>query len=478
MFPFRIGNLAPAIIGKPRRDADEGCSVFHGFPEVGGGVLVPVDHSFWFSWSIFRQYGAIVVGMILQHDVADVDDLSGGVATKVEEEVHTFHVDTGHVALPEDVVLTRLQVNAVGEVEHTVVAIHHELHGHTVDIHRRGEDTREVVVVGSRCADVRGLEGHLCLPLVEGCLRQCNGVVVAYSLEVGICNLIPVGSIVVGHRVFHVLPHIEVAVRVEAFEGLYLVLACQDEAPCDVGSVVLKEQHHLRSCEGLDAEARFGILQVATDVGEERVVVEHQVVYGNFLSLGVGPSVAFEVVARHLLLCRSIEVGIPMSPERGARVDVSHAVGSGIVDERAALVVVSSECQAVVVNTEALFLLGSCSPPVGAVAAQFAASQVCPLAIVDAPLLASDTVEVVGPVHLGLIEGEGLGDATLADAIAVAEFHLNSIGALICVGPSCIVQRGVGRTIEDPDRVYAILLREAHLNLVHLLVDNQREVFA
>ena len=54
------------------------------------------------------QDGAVVVGMVFEHDVADVDGSTCLVATEVEEEVHTLHVDTGHVALPEDVVLASL----------------------------------------------------------------------------------------------------------------------------------------------------------------------------------------------------------------------------------------------------------------------------------------------------------------------------------------------------------------------------------
>ena len=86
--------------------------------------------------------------MILEHDVGDVNGGTGLATAKVEEQVHALHVDTGHVTLPEDVILACLEVDAVGKVEDVVIAVHNEFHGDTVQILVTVEDAREVIVLG------------------------------------------------------------------------------------------------------------------------------------------------------------------------------------------------------------------------------------------------------------------------------------------------------------------------------------------
>ena len=183
--------------------------------------------------------------MVLEDDVRDVDGGTSLATAEVEEQVNTLHVDTGHVALPEDVVLASFQVNTVGKVEYIVVSVHHELHGDTVQVLVAVEDAGEVIVLVGTCRDVSGLECHLCLPLVGSCLGQEYGIVIAIGLKAGISNLVPTGSVPEEHVVFHVLPHVEVAVGVEAVESLLLGLAGEHEAPGDtaVGSVI--DENHL-----------------------------------------------------------------------------------------------------------------------------------------------------------------------------------------------------------------------------------------
>ena len=65
----------PTVVGKPVAEGIEQCAVVNGLPEVGTALIVPV-HSWLIltaTFTTFRNDGAIIVCMILQHDIADID---------------------------------------------------------------------------------------------------------------------------------------------------------------------------------------------------------------------------------------------------------------------------------------------------------------------------------------------------------------------------------------------------------------------
>ena len=123
------GQLAPAVIGKPVAEGIEQGAVVNGLPQVAAALVIPVHDGTVGIVRIIRivvgRFRAVVVGMILQYDVRDIDMGVCLTAAKVEEQVDALHIDAWHVALPEDVVLACLQVDAVSEVEHVVVTVHH-----------------------------------------------------------------------------------------------------------------------------------------------------------------------------------------------------------------------------------------------------------------------------------------------------------------------------------------------------------------
>ena len=205
--------------------------------------------------------------MVFQYDVGNIHNRILLASAEVEYEHHLTHVDTWHVALPEDVVLACLQVDSVGEVEHTVVAVEHEFHGRTVQVLVAVEDGREVVVAGSRGREV-GVELHLCLPLVSRCLWQLNRVVVACIHESWIINLCPSWSIPELHAWCNALPHVVVAVCIEACKFLLAFLAGEDEAPCDAVVFLFIHKHHLAGSQLLHAEEWILVLFIRTHVRE------------------------------------------------------------------------------------------------------------------------------------------------------------------------------------------------------------------
>ena len=46
MCPLWVTNLRPSVVGEPRSDADEGITVLHGCPKVGGYRWIPVQSGF------------------------------------------------------------------------------------------------------------------------------------------------------------------------------------------------------------------------------------------------------------------------------------------------------------------------------------------------------------------------------------------------------------------------------------------------
>ena len=120
--------------------------------------------------------------MVFQHDVADVDMcLACGVA-EVEHKLDGAQLLARHVALPEDVVLTGLQVHLMLVDDGLRVVFVGQLHHHALDVAVAVEDAREVVVDGRRGDEV-GMEVNLCLPLRITCLWDIDGIVVVTQLE-------------------------------------------------------------------------------------------------------------------------------------------------------------------------------------------------------------------------------------------------------------------------------------------------------
>ena len=104
------------------------------------------------------------------------------------------------------------------------------------------------------------MELHLCLPLVSGCLRQYDGIVVACVGKLWIGNLCPSRCIPELHGRGDTFPHIILAIGIEALKLLLTLLAGKDETPGDTSSLILIDKYHLRGCQCLDAETGILIL--------------------------------------------------------------------------------------------------------------------------------------------------------------------------------------------------------------------------
>ena len=352
------------------------------------------------------------------------------------------------------------------------------------------EQAVEVILSGGRCAH-RGGYGELTLPLLGADALGDGQCPCAGLVGVGgVGNLRPV---VVGEPLRHfgqrraVLDGrpqvggrcgIPVHGRLVA-RGLFVLAVGQDEAPCDgVGRIVV-DQHHLLGSERFDAEARVGILVVGRHVGERRVWRQHQIVGLADVAVGVGPTARLEVPRRGLR--SDFDVGVLVvrsAPQGHALVDVGQAVVAGAVGVGTAGARVGREGEAVVVEAEVLLLVGSGGPPAGSVGAQLAAAEVRLLFACNAPFLAGDALEVGRPVDLGLVEGEGLDDAALADAVAVAQPQLDAVGAGFGVAVSDLVEGRVGGAVDEPHGVEALRRRQSCGHLVGFLVHGHLKVDA
>ena len=179
--------------------------------------------------------------MVFQYDTRYIDGSISLTTTEVEYQHHLIHIDTRHVALPEDIVLTSLQVDTVSEIEHAIVTIEHQFHSSAIQVLVAIEDSREVVVIGSTGGKVC-MHLHLSLPLVGSSLWQCDGIVVASIHKARISNLRPAWSIPELHRRCDALPHIKLAVRIETFPFFLTLLTGQHKAPGNrtVGLIINK----------------------------------------------------------------------------------------------------------------------------------------------------------------------------------------------------------------------------------------------
>ena len=113
----------------------------------------------------------------------------------------------------------------------------------------------------------------------------------------------------------------------------------------------------------------------------------------------------------------------------GFFVDIGHAISTSTVGIVATFKVFSSEGDAVVIDTEGLLVVGLSSPPARSICTSFAATHVTNFLISYAPLLSCYQAEIFRVVNLRLVEGIGFLHATLAEAVAVAQFQLNSMCA-------------------------------------------------
>ena len=153
MAPFGVGNLGPAVVGEPRRDADESGTLIDTLPKVVGIVVVHLNS-------------------LLEVDFADADRGSDRRSAKVEEERQSMGIvlDELNALCFVDELLTGLDVVAVGEEEVAVVlgAVGivglRELDGDTRQVVVRLDDAVEVVLL-VKAGFERGVDGELALPL-------------------------------------------------------------------------------------------------------------------------------------------------------------------------------------------------------------------------------------------------------------------------------------------------------------------------
>ena len=469
----------PTVVSKPISECIKQCAVVDSLPQVSTTLVGPIHSWLVATFATTRNDGTIVVSVILQYDVADVDIRTSLTSAEVEEQINSFHINTGHIALPEYIILSSLQVNTICKVECLVIAILNQLNGSTIQVLIAIDDAREVVVTCSRCRDVCGLECNLSLPLIGSSLWQSDGVVIAISNETWISNLRPTRCIPVEHAVINILPHIEVAVGIEALL-LYQSLVrstCKDEAPSytAIGSIV--NQRQLGSCETLYAELRILVLSIARDVREEGVSTQLDVSLLGNVTLGILPVVHLETPCACLVAQCYIEVG---SCTRGVKactiVYIGHTIFTGVVAVATALAAVGSKGDAVIVNTKVLLIVGLCTPPIGSSSSGRAATHVCNLFICYTPLLVAQTLKVGCVVNLCLVEGEGLANHTLTETIAVTYLQVDSVSTCLGVLITYLLQGRICIAVKNPHWVCAWLWSEVSNHLVGLLIYADAEV--
>ena len=196
------------------------------------------------------------------------------------------------------------------------------------------------------------------------------------------------------------------------------------------------------------------------------------------VAVGILPVIHLKGPTGRLVADSGIPVGTLLAPFGGTFVHIGQAVLSGIVGEGAALAVLGSEGESVVIDTEVLLLARLCRPPSSSGSSGRTASHVGHLAVVDAPLLLGDALEVVRVVNLGLVEGVFLLDTRLADAVTVTKAEFNGVSASLGVLVTYLLQGRVGRTVKDPYRIDASLWSVFRNHLVGLLIDSNLEVHA
>ena len=216
----------------------------------------------------------------------------------------------------------------------------------------RNELAREVVL-GNRVSGHVGEELDLCLPLFGGCCRQLNGVGTVLLGDGWIVYRCPSRCIVELVGELAVLPHVAVAVGVEALEAF--AGAGEDVVPCYVA--IVPYEHHGAAGNALYTQTEFAVIGcVGWDVGEAGVGRHDEV---EVVALGT------ELVRAVLLADRHHVVGVLMivGEEGAAGVDIHGSASAWVVG----IAVVGAKGESVVVHTEFGLLVGSCLPPLSAV---------------------------------------------------------------------------------------------------------------
>ena len=216
----------------------------------------------------------------------------------------------------------------------------------------RNELAREVVL-GNRVSGHVGEELDLCLPLFGGCCRQLNGVGTVLLGDGWIVYRCPSRCIVELVGELAVLPHVAVAVGVEALEAL--AGAGEDVVPCYVA--IVPYEHHGAAGNALYTQTELAVIGcVGWDVGEAGVGRHDEV---EVVALGT------ELVRAVLFADRHHVVGVLMivGEDRAAGVDIHGSASAWVVG----IAVVGAKGESVVVHTEFGLLVGSCLPPFGAV---------------------------------------------------------------------------------------------------------------
>ena len=216
----------------------------------------------------------------------------------------------------------------------------------------RNELAREVVL-GNRVSGHVGEELDLCLPLFGGCCRQLNGVGTVLLGDGWIVYRCPSRCIVELVGELAVLPHVAVAVGVEALEAL--AGAGEDVVPCYVA--IVPYEHHGAAGNALYTQTELAVIGcVGWDVGEAGVGRHDEV---EVVALGT------ELVRAVLFADRHHVVGVLMivGEDRAAGVDIHGSASTWVVG----IAVVGAKGESVVVHTEFGLLVGSCLPPLSAV---------------------------------------------------------------------------------------------------------------
>ena len=268
--------------------------------------------------------------------------------TVVGSQFQLREVLTRHVALPEDVVLARLQVDVLLDDGFSIGLVG-KFDDDTADVAVGIEDAREVVVGSSIGAEVC-VEVHLSLPVGIALVGHGEAVVVVASLEGSFklrCLLVaPVGIriVVERHGGSDALPHVEVARGIEAtlFDQPLVGLAGEDEAPGDAAVGSLIDEDELRGGEGFDTEQGILVLSVAADVGEGGVGSQLDVLLCSHLTVSIFPLQLLErpsrgLVAHDLVEVFRLSIGIELCC---TVVHIGQTVFTSIVGERATLAVV------------------------------------------------------------------------------------------------------------------------------------------
>ena len=244
-----IANLIPAGIGPPeihRSGSIETCT------EVVGRINGHPVH-LWrvvTTWLLVRNHGAVIIGMIFQHDVRDIDICRSRSTAEVKDEFYRREVFALDVAHPEHIFLSCLQAHVVHVDDGIGIGLVSQLDGNSIDVLVGHEDAGEVIVVGGRDTQV-GVQVHLSLPAVGTGIRHSDSIVVA-TILIGCLHLSgahitpPRLEVERGFRC-DAFPQVEVATGIEAalLHVAHIGLAGQNETPGygTVGSLI--DEHHL-----------------------------------------------------------------------------------------------------------------------------------------------------------------------------------------------------------------------------------------